>query len=52
MLLQKSSETIDMIKIYLRLGNDLKILDEKKYISREFEILEVGKMIGGWKKSV
>lgn len=51
-LLQKSSETVDLIKIYLRLGSDLKILDQKKYIAREYEILEVGKMIGGWKKSV
>jgi len=51
-LLEKASENIDLIKIYLRLGHDLKILDQKKYIAREYEILEVGKMIGSWKSSV
>lgn len=51
-LLSQASKTIDMIKIYLRLGFDLKILDQKKYIARELEIVEIGKMIGGWKKPV
>ncbi|MBI4437507.1 four helix bundle protein [Candidatus Uhrbacteria bacterium] len=50
--LLEASDLIDRLKIYLRLGADLKILDQKKYFSRVSELIELGKMIGGWLKTV
>lgn len=46
------SECIDALKILLRLGDDLNILDHKRYIARSGELLEIGKMVGGWLKSL
>lgn len=43
---------IDLLKIFIRLGVDLKILDYKKYLSRSGELIEIGKMIGGWMKTL
>ena len=51
-VLLEASEYIDRLKIYLRLGSDLKILDRKKYFSRTEELIELGKMVGGWLKTV
>lgn len=42
---------VDLLKIHLRLGSDLRILDYKKYLARELQLLEIGKMIGGWLKA-
>jgi hypothetical protein len=50
--LLEASEFVDRLKIYLRLGADLKILNRKKYLSRSGELIELGKMIGGWLKTV
>lgn len=49
--LKELSFKIDLLKILLRLGNELKILDNKKYLMREKELVEIGKMIGGWIKT-
>ena len=43
---------IDLLQIFLRLGNDLKILDYKKYLARSGELISIGKMIGGWMKTL
>lgn len=42
------SQQIDLLKIILRLGYDLRILDQKKYIARQAELQELGRMVGGW----
>lgn len=46
------SRRIDLLKILLRLGDELSILDHKKYLARSGELLEIGKMAGGWLKSL
>ena len=46
------SDRIDSLKVLLRLGDDLRILDHKKYIARSGELIEIGKMAGGWMKSL
>ena len=51
-LLIQTKRNIDMAKIYLRLGSDLRILDQKKYVLRQDELQELGKMVGGWVKSI
>jgi four helix bundle protein len=52
LLLKDASRTVDLLKIYIRLGFELRILDQKKYISIQNELQEIGKMLGGWIKSV
>lgn len=51
-VLKSMSTNVDLLKIYLRLGFDLRILDQKKYIARQGELQEIGKMLGGWMKQV
>ncbi|MEI7741200.1 MAG: four helix bundle protein [bacterium] len=51
-LLGKAIEGIDMLRIYLRLGYDLKILDRKKCLERQKELNEIGVDFGAWRKSL
>ncbi len=41
---------MDLLKIMLRLGHELKIINDQVYIEREKELLEIGRMVGGWLK--
>lgn len=50
-LLEKASQKLDLLKILIRLADDLKILDNKKYLEIQQKIQEIGKMLGGWIKS-
>lgn len=50
-VVRELSFTIDLLKIFIRLGNELRIIDYKKYLVRESQLLEIGKMTGGWLKS-
>lgn len=51
-LLIKLSARIDMLKILLRLGHDLKIIDAKKYAARSAELVEAGNLTGKWLQSI
>jgi len=51
-ILQKASLKIDLLKILIRLAKEVKALDNKKYIQLQQELQEIGKMIGGWIRSV
>lgn len=50
-VLKQTSSKIDLLKILLRLGKDLKVIDNKNYISFENDLSEIGKMLGGWIKA-
>ena len=50
-VLQELSLQIDLIKIFLRPGNDLRILDDATYLKRSGEVIEMGKMTGKWLQS-
>jgi len=50
--LWKASEKLDLIKILVRLARAIEILEEKEYIVLESELSEIGKMIGGWIRSL
>ena len=50
--LQKASLKIDLLKILIRLVKDIKALDNKKYIRLQEELQEIGKMVGGWLRSL
>lgn len=50
-VLQKASIKLDLTKVLIRLCKDLKILDNKKYLTLESELQEIGRMLGGWIKA-
>ncbi len=51
-ILQKVSIKLDIVKILLRLANETKCIENNKYQQIISHILEIGKMLGGWIKSV
>ena len=51
-ILEKTSRKLDLLKILLRLANDIKIMDDKKYLTAQDQVQEIGRMLGGWIKAV
>jgi len=51
-LLKKASVKFDTLKIFVRLLKDLGILDNKKYTDLQVRLQEIGRMLGGWQKSL
>ena len=50
-ILQKASTKLNLLRVFLRLCKDTKVLDVKKYIRLEQNVDEIGRMLGGWIKS-
>ncbi|MBU2539693.1 diversity-generating retroelement protein Avd [Patescibacteria group bacterium] len=51
-LLEKASIKLNVLRIIARLAKDVKVLDLKRYIILQEKINEIGKMLGGWIKSL
>jgi hypothetical protein len=51
-LLTKVSAHVDMLRVFLRLAHDTKTIDQKKYIALQAITDEIGRMLGGWLKSL
>ncbi len=51
-VLTEASIKVDLLKLQLRLAFDTKIINQKKYISLQSQIDEIGRMLGGWIKSI
>jgi len=51
-ILEKAIVNVNLLKILLRLAKDTNALDNRKYIALEQSILEIGRMLGGWKRSL
>jgi len=51
-ILQKTSVKVDLLKILLRISWETKCLDNNKYQSHTSQLLEIGKMLGGWIKVI
>jgi hypothetical protein len=49
--LEKVSIKLNVLRIFLRLAKDVKVIDLKKYAQIEEIVDEVGRMLGGWIKS-
>ncbi len=43
---------LEMLKIFVRLARDLKLMDNKKYLALEQRVAEIGRMLGGWMKFI
>lgn len=46
------SADVDMLRVFLRLSLDVKALPQKKYILLQEKLDEIGRMLGGWIKSL
>lgn len=50
--LKRASVKLDLLKFFLQITWEIKSLDNKKYIKLSEKLNEVGKMLGGWIKSI
>jgi hypothetical protein len=51
-VLEKVSLHLNMLRTLLRLMKDVKTIDNKKYTLLEDPLDEIGRMLGGWMKSL
>lgn len=51
-VLEIASPLLDTIKILIRLAHDMALFDERLYLQMEGEMQEIGRMLGGWIKSL
>ncbi len=51
-LLQKGIGQIDLLKLLLELCWEIQALDTKKFTHISLELVEIGKMLGGWKRQL
>ena len=50
--LERVSSKLNMLRVFIRLMKDTKAIDAKKYVAIESSIDEIGRMLGGWIRSV
>ena len=50
--LTQVSADVDMLRVFLRLSFDIKTITNKKYITLQEHLDEIGRMLGGWMKSM
>jgi hypothetical protein len=46
------SHRLDLLKVLIRLAKDTRTIDNQQYLEIQSMIQEIGKMVGGWIKSV
>jgi len=51
-IIKKASDKNDLLKYLIRLAYETKSINDKHYLMLEVKIIEIGKMLGGWIKSV
>lgn len=49
--LEKASNKLNVLRFFVRLSKDVKLLDTRKYIGLQEKLDEIGRMLGGWIKS-
>lgn len=49
--LEQASIKLNLLRVFLRLAKDTKVLDVKKYVGLQQAVDEIGRMLGGWLKS-
>lgn len=51
-VLEEANSKFDVLKILFRMARELKMLDNKKYLSLEEKSQRIGRMLGGWLRSL
>jgi len=49
-VLEKASVDLNMLRVFVRIAKDTKVLDTAKYAKIQQQIDEIGRMLGGWIK--
>lgn len=49
-VLENASRKLNLLRVFLRLAQDIRVLDNKKYVHLQGLVDEVGRMLGGWIK--
>lgn len=50
--LLEANNKFDLLKVSFRMAREFKMLDNKKYLSLQEKVQEIGRMLGGWIKSL
>jgi hypothetical protein len=50
--IQKAIQSLDTVKIMLRIANTGHIMETKQYIALTDKLIEIGKMLGGWHNQI
>ncbi|MBU2595838.1 four helix bundle protein [Patescibacteria group bacterium] len=50
--LDKANAKLELLKILVRLSEEVKAINTKKYLLLEEKLQEMGKMLGGWMRSL
>lgn len=51
-ILEEIDVKLQILKTLVRICFDVKALDQKKYLALQTALQEIGKMLGGWMKSI
>lgn len=51
-ILERASFELNFLRVFLRLCKEVKAIDAKKYVEWQAEIDEIGRMLGGWIRSI
>lgn len=51
-LVETATQRLDFLKVLIRLCCELKIIDQKKYFFLEAQLQTIGRMLGGWLKTI
>ena len=51
-ILERASTDLNLLRVFLRLMKEVRTIDNKKYATLEAFVDEIGRMLGGWLKSV
>jgi hypothetical protein len=52
LILNKTSSQLNLLRVFVRLLKDTRAFDAKKYVALESSIDEIGRMLGGWIRSI
>ena len=50
-LLENTSNDLNILRVFIRLSKDTKVIDQAKYEIIQSSIDEIGRMLGGWIRS-
>jgi len=50
--IKKGIIKLDVLKFFLQVAWEIKVLDNKKFIELSEKLLEIGRMLGGWNKQL
>ena len=51
-ILEKTSLRLNFLRVFIRLSKETKMLDNKKYVLLQESVDEIGRMLGGWLRSI